>query len=214
MKLRLLLFAASVAFASDADEAVFREKLQPVLRENCASCHSGSAAQAGLSVESLKDLLKGGKRGPAIQPGRSSSSLLVQFARGEVNPRMPIGGKPLPDATITALAAAIDSMKPAAAVAGQQAYSKWVFSPPAVSAVPEVRRKEWVRNPIDAFILARLEEKNMTPAGPAAKRALLRRVYFDLIGLPPTMEQSEAFLRDESPDAYDRLVDRLLADKR
>ena len=210
--------ALAIAFpigAADSDEAVFKEKIQPILAANCAACHTGAAAQAGLSVTSLPDLLKGGKRGPAVQPGASKNSLLVQFAKGEQNPRMPVGGKPLPESTINALAAAIDSMQPAkSAAAPSDAYMKWLFAIPTASKAPDVKNTAWIRNPIDAFVLAKLEEKGLAPAPAADKRALLRRVYFDLIGLPPTVEEAEAFQKDTSPDAYEKLIDRLLADKR
>jgi len=214
--LRLLAIptlATSLAAADDA--ATFRDKIAPLLAAHCASCHTGPQAQAALSIASLDDLLRGGKRGPAVEPGRSSASLLVQFLRGERNPRMPIGGKPLPDAAITALAAAIDSLTPAAAPApGSRDHISWVFRPPVEPKVPAVRNAAWVRNPIDAFLLGKLEQKGIAPAPPASKRALLRRVYFDLIGLPPTEEEARQFLIDLAPDAYPKLVDRLLEDPR
>ena len=137
--------ALAIAFpigAADSDEAVFKEKIQPILAANCAACHTGAAAQAGLSVTSLPDLLKGGKRGPAVQPGASKNSLLVQFAKGEQNPRMPVGGKPLPESTINALAAAIDSMQPAkSAAAPSDAYMKWLFA--AADRVESAGREEY-----------------------------------------------------------------------
>src|SRR5690349_13753466 len=112
--------------SADVDEKIFQEKLQPILSANCAGCHTGANAQAGLSVTSLADLKKGGKRGAAIHPGSSKSSLLVQFARGEQNPRMPIGGKPLDEQTLTALASAIDSMAPVAKTAAPaDEHLKW-----------------------------------------------------------------------------------------
>lgn len=214
--LRLLATALVAASLSAADDgALFQEKMAPVLTANCAGCHTGPQAQAGLSVSSLSDLLRGGKRGPALQPGRSSSSLLIQFLRGERNPRMPIGGKPLPEASITALAAAIDSMTPAVqASSGGKDHSSWVFRPPVEPAIPVVKNTAWVKNPIDAFVLAKLEGRGFAPAPPASRRALLRRVYFDLIGLPPTEEEANRFLRDPAPDAYAKLIDRLLQDTR
>jgi len=203
------------AVAAESDEAIFKEKIQPILNANCAACHSGPQAQAGLSVASLQDILKGGKRGPAIRPGQSSYSLLVQFVQGEKNPRMPMGGKPLPDATLSALASAIDSMKVVerASAAGKD-YPQWLYTSPVPPKIPAVSSTGAIRNPIDAFVLAKLESKGFAPAPPADKRALLRRVYFDLIGLPPTEDETRSFVQDESPDAYDKLVDKLLADKR
>ncbi|MEJ7606728.1 MAG: PSD1 and planctomycete cytochrome C domain-containing protein [Bryobacteraceae bacterium] len=185
-----------------------------MLESHCASCHTGAKAQAGLSVSSLADLLKGGKRGAALTPGSSAKSLLLQFVRGEQSPRMPIGGKPMADDTVSALAAAIDSLKAPEQAASTDAHSKWLYSIPVSPKGPGVKNAAWVKNPVDAFILSKLEEKGWSPAPPADRRSLMRRLYFDLVGLPPTVEESNAFLRDESPDAYEKLVDRLLSDKR
>jgi hypothetical protein len=191
-----------------ANDAVFAERLQPLLARHCAACHSGRGAQSGFSVASRGDLLKGGKRGAAIVPGKSSASLLIQFVRGEVSPRMPIGGAALPETVITSMAAAIDSMAAAPATVSAD-HAKWVFAKPARTAPPSKSR-----NPIDAFVRARLEAKGMKPAATADKRALLRRVYFDLIGLPPSLDETAAFLNDHSENAYEKLIDKLLADRR
>ena len=93
-------------------------------------------------------------------------------------------------------------------------HAAWLFRKPQAPAVPAVRQQEWVRNPIDAFILAGLESKGLSPAPPAGRRALIRRVYFDLVGVPPTPEEVQGFLQDPAPDAYEKLIDRLLADDR
>ncbi len=208
-----VLLASAVAWAAEPDAVIFRDKIEPILRANCAGCHAGAQAQAGLSVANLGDLLKGGKRGAALRPGQASRSLLVQYVRGEKNPRMPIGGKALPEATITALAAAIDSLTPLAPTVAKD-HAGWAFTAPVEPKVPAVRNSAWVRNPIDAFVLAKLEEEGFAPAPAASKRALLRRVYFDLVGLPPTEEETRAFLESSEPDAYEQVIDRLLADSR
>ncbi len=214
---RIALLAALIVTApawASPEDAIFRDRIEPILKANCAACHSGPQAQSGLSMVSLADLMRGGKRGPAILPGQSSHSLLVQFVRGDKNPRMPIGGKPLSDSMVTALAAAIDSMKTMEVGRAGQDHASWVFTPPVTPKVPSPRQAAWIGSPIDAFVLGKLEEKGFAPAPPASKRALLRRVYFDLIGLPPTEEEARAFLDDPSPDAYEKLVDKLLADRR
>jgi mono/diheme cytochrome c family protein len=206
--------AATTALAAD-DAAVFREKIEPVMRANCAGCHTGPQAQGGLSLANFADLMKGGKRGPSLQPGKSSASLLMQFVRGERNPRMPLGGKPLPDTVVTALAAAIDSLTPGVQEqAAKAGHAEWVFKTPIDPATPKPRNATWVKNPIDAFVLAKLEAQGFAPAPAASKRALLRRVYYDLIGLPPTEEEARAFLNDPAADAYEKLIDKLLADRR
>ncbi len=210
----LLALAAVAPLWAAAEDPIFREQIEPILKAHCAGCHTGPQAQAGLSVANLSGLLKGGKRGPALRPGHSSGSLLVQFVRGEHSPQMPIGGQPLPEPVVTALAAAIDSMKPDESVSANGDHAKWVFSPVVAPKVPTPKLTGWIRNPIDAFVAAKLEAKGFTPAPPASKRALLRRLYFDLIGLPPSEEESQSFLRDTSPNAYEKLIDKLLDDKR
>ena len=209
-----LLFAAG-CLAADSNEAVFRDKILPILTTHCASCHGGAAPASSLSVADLSSVLNGGKHGSAITPGSSASSLLIQYVRGEKTPKMPMGGS-LPDASVAMLAAAIDEMKPAPAVTkAVNPYAAWLFSRPKAGAVPTVTQSDWTKNPIDAFILAKLEEKGLSPAPPASKRALLRRVYFDLIGLPPTPEEVRRIPRERpTPDAYEKIVDRLLADPR
>ncbi len=213
--IRAFTIAVLFSLLALADDAlIFRDRIEPVLKANCAGCHNATQAQASLSVASLADLLKGGKRGAALVPGKSSSSLLIQFLRGERNPRMPIGGQPLPENTISQLAAAIDSLAPIAPTAPTSDHAAWVFQKPIAPQIPTSKNAAWVKNPIDAFILAKLEEKRFSPAPAASPRALLRRVYFDLLGVPPTEAEAKAFLADPSPAAYEKLLDRLLADRR
>ena len=210
----LLTLSTAVPMYAATDADVFRDKIEPILKANCVGCHAGAQAQGGLSMSSLADLLKGGKRGAALRPGQSSHSLLVQFVRGDQNPRMPVGGKPLADSVITTLAAAIDALKPLSAKASPGDHAAWVFAPPVTPKVPTPRAAAPGANPIDAFVLAKLEEKGIAPAPRASQRALLRRLYFDLIGLPPSEAEARAFLDDGAPDAYEKLVDQLLADPR
>ena len=209
-----LLIAAGLQ-AADPNAAIFRDKIQPTLQTSCASCHSGATPAGALSVADLASVLAGGKHGPAIAPGHAAESLLIQYVRGEKSPRMPMGGA-IPDSTVAALVSAIDQMAPArdASKTAANPYATWLFSKPAAPAIPAVKSGEWVQNPIDAFVLAKLEARNLTPAPPASKRALLRRVYFDLIGLPPTPGEMDQFLSSADPQAYEKIVDRLLADPR
>ncbi len=196
------------------NQAVFNQKIRPVLDKNCAACHSASNSSGGLNMASLDLLLSGGKHGAAIAPGDPKQSLLLQYVRGERTPKMPMGGT-LDPAAIDTLSAAIAGMKAAPASAKKHdPYLDWLLHKPSVPAVPAVQNAAWVKNPIDAFVLAKLEAKNLHPAPAATKRALLRRVYFDLIGLPPTPAELDAFESDASPDAYEKIVDKLLADSR
>jgi hypothetical protein len=206
----IILPIVGSGLAAATNDEIYTTKIAPVLAGKCASCHSGSKPAGNLSLTGLPGLLAGGKRGPAITPGTASSSLLVQYVKGTQSPRMPLGGE-LPTATIQELEQAINQMTPAAAKP-VDSHVQWLFTKPARSSVPVA--KSAAANPIDAFVLAKLEAKGISMAPPADKRSLLRRVYFDLIGLPPSVDETATFLEDNSPDAYERLVDRLLSDPR
>src|SRR5713226_9604043 len=208
------VLCAGLLPAADSNESIFRDKIFPSLQASCASCHGGPTPASSFSVADFASVLNGGKHGPAITPGSAASSLLIQYLRGEKTPKMPMGGS-IPDPTVAALAKAIDEMKPVVATAKPaNGYAAWLFSAPKPPAVPSISRKDWIKNPIDAFILAKLESKNLAPARPADRRALIRRVYFDLIGLPPTPQEVDEFLGSADPEAYEKIVDRLLADPR
>jgi hypothetical protein len=198
--------------ASLAQEAEFDRSIKPLLEANCSQCHSDSTKNSGFSVATLESVIAGGNRnGRAVIPGKPADSPLIKALRGSITPKMPLG-KSLPDGDIARIEKWIQGMKPAAASATQQWL--WSFRKPAPPTIPSVKNARWVRNPIDAFILSKLEEKSIAPAAAASKRVLARRVWFDLLGLPPTPEETEAFVRDESSRAYERLIDRLLEDSR
>ena len=208
------IFGQPASSSSKSNDGLFLEKIAPVLQANCTGCHGGATPAGGLSMSSLSTVLGGGKHGPAMEPGNAKQSLLIQYVRGERTPRMPMGGA-LSDEAAAALAAAIDHMEALPKTAKKlDSHLEWLLHKPAASPVPQVKNSAWVVNPIDAFILQKLEAKGMSPAPPASKRALLRRVYFDLIGLPPTPEEVQAFENDNAPNAYEKVVDRLLGDTR
>jgi cytochrome c553/mono/diheme cytochrome c family protein len=203
---------------------LFETRIRPMLAANCFACH-GESAMAGLRVDSREALLRGGETGPAIVPGDPEKSALlkvVQHADGF--PRMPRGRAKLAAQDIDALAEWIragavwpsDNTAPALAVSHERVITAeqrkyWAFRPLAKPAPPAVRRTDWPRTDIDRFILARLEQDGLTPVGPADKLTLLRRATFDLTGLPPSRAEVEAFLKDDSPDAFEKVIDRLLA---
>jgi hypothetical protein len=206
------LLLTGALHASNAD--LFRDRVLPMLQANCAGCHMTATPAGGLQAGSFDSVMAGGKHGPAITPGDSNQSLLLQYVRGEKTPKMPMGGA-LSDDKIQALAQAIDAMQPEArSDKKQRPYLDWLLHKPAAPIVPSAQNAGWVRNPVDAFVLAKLEAKGMHPAPPASKRALLRRVYFDLIGLPPSPAEVGAFEADTAPDAYEKVIDKLLADSR
>ncbi|HEY8460855.1 MAG TPA: DUF1549 domain-containing protein, partial [Blastocatellia bacterium] len=203
----------------------FEKKIRPALAENCYACHSGKSKkpQGGLLLDSIEAMLKGGASGqPAVVPGDPEKSLLIKAIRHtDAKLQMPMGAK-LPDQAIrdfenwVKMGAPAPRGSAAAAASNYPAYDFdearkfWSFQPVKDPRPPKVRNRAWVRSPIDRFILAKLEEKGLSPAGDADKRTLIRRATFDLTGLPPTPEEVEAFLKDASPKAFEKVVDRLL----
>jgi hypothetical protein len=209
-----LLVAACASAQTPGD--FFEKSIRPLLLTKCGACHTGPAAAAGLKLESRESVLKGGSRGPAVAPGKPGESLLVRAVRHqEGNLVMPPGPK-LSDAETALLARWVEMGAPwgAAPGAGGDAETFWSFSPPLDHAPPAVKNAAWVKNPVDAFILHKLEEKGLKPASPADKRTLLRRATYDLTGLPPTPEEMRAFLEDPSPRAFESVLERLLASPR
>ncbi len=217
------LLAALVWNASAADpKAVefFEKQVRPILAERCYSCHSAASkpVMGKLLLDNRAALLKGGSRGTALVPGDPDQSLLVKALRHSDGAlRMPPAGK-LSDAEIARIAEWVRLGAPWGAepqgTPAQAVAPFWSFQTPQQPQLPEVRDRSWVRNPIDYFVLAALEKKGLTPAPAASKRVWIRRVTFDLIGLPPTSEEIRNFLADGSPDAQATVVDRLLASPR
>ena len=206
MRIWLLLSVSCLAWADD--------RLLALLKKECATCHAGGKAQGGLSIGSMEALERGGKHGPALEPGSAARSLLFQHVTGEKTPRMPLGGE-LPAQFITDLRAAIDALpKTSAAATKRDPHWEWLLKAPVAPTTPSVKQAAWVRNPIDAFVLTKLEQQNIAPAPEASRRTLLRRLYFDLLGIPPTPEQVREFAASTDPQAYEKVIDQLLADPR
>ncbi|MBE7499310.1 MAG: DUF1549 domain-containing protein [Verrucomicrobiales bacterium] len=222
---------ASPAGPAPEPIAFFENRIRPVLIDSCYRCHSAESGRSrgGLSLDTRDALLKGGGSGPALVPGNADASLLIKAIRfTDKELQMPpesAGGK-LPPEQIADLEAWVlmgapdprtgAAATPAApdAVDGETARRHWAFEPVETPALPPVKDTAWIRTPVDAFVLAQLEAHGLRPAPPADKRTLLRRVYFDLIGLPPAPEAMAAFLADPDPNAYEREVERLLASPR
>ena len=203
----IILFALAAGTGVGGD-------LPDVLGRQCLACHSGKLRTSGFSVESLESVKAGGSKfGRAVVGGHPDASPLVKVLNGDLSPRMPLGKKLAP-AEIAAVEDWIRAMpaEPVPAKRGRE--WRWPFEKPVKREAPKVLDQAWVRNPIDAFLLKRLEENSLRPAPAAPKRVLARRLYFDLIGMPPSPEEMEAFLADGSPDAYEKLIDKLLADPR
>jgi len=170
---------------------------------------------SGLDVRSSEGLLKGGKRGPAIVPGKSSESRLLKAVKREGELKMPPGNAALDPSDVALLGEWIDAGAPWPTDAqASDEPSWWSFRKPERPPVPTPANSSWGHNPIDAFILAKLEEHGLQPTQPADRRTLVRRAYFDLHGLPPTPEQVDEFVNDSSSDAHEKLIDRLLESER
>src|SRR5262249_4196815 len=214
----LLGLLAGRASAAEPDFAFFESRIRPVLVDRCYECHSDKQKKGGLRLDSKAALLKGGDSGVVVVPGKATESLMIK-ALPYTEPRMPPTGK-LRDSAIGDFVKWIDMGAPdprdgsvtvAKSIDWSEARNFWSFRPVVKPAVPDVREpSSAIRNPIDAFVLARLQKDNLTSLGPATKRDLLRRATFDLIGLPPTPEEIDDFLNDQTPDAFAKVVDRLL----
>ncbi|MBL8242260.1 MAG: PSD1 domain-containing protein [Bryobacterales bacterium] len=211
----LPLFLALSAMAQTPGTEFFEKNVRPVLARNCHGCHGPSKEHAGLRLDSRSAMLKGGENGPAITPGQPAASLLMKALRHE-GPKMPLGGK-LTAPEIEAFHTWIASGAPwpaEAAPVRATASSLWALKPVANPLPPSVRQTDWPRTPVDAFILSALERANLSPAPVASRAALLRRLTFDLTGLPTKPEELAAFLSDTSPTAYGKAVERLLQSPR
>ncbi len=225
----VLACLAGHASAEPTPEGIefFEKKVRPVLVEHCSKCHARTSKKirGGLLLDSKAGFLKGGDSGPVVVPGSPEKSrLLSAIEYKDPEMQMPPKGQ-LPEAVRQNLAAWVrmgapwpDDASPAGGpgVAGgfdlaRRKREHWAWQPVRRPGLPEVRDRDWPRNPVDRFLLARLEKEQLTPAPDADRRTWIRRVSFDLVGLPPRPDEVEAFVHDESPRAFERVVDRLLA---
>lgn len=227
----LMLGLGPAATAARGDEAsaaasdFFETAIRPVLVARCQSCHGDEKPKSGLSVTTRAALVAGGKNGPAVVPGKPEESLLIEALRHEGDLRMPPKkplapaevaaftrwvalGAPWPEANAGRPAATTPATSPAT---NPRATPHWAFQPVRAVPPPAVRDPAWIVNPIDQFILSRLEAEGLKPSPPADRRTLIRRLSNDLTGLPPSPAEVAAFLADDRPDAHERLVERLLA---
>ncbi|MES1262573.1 MAG: DUF1549 domain-containing protein, partial [Acidobacteriota bacterium] len=185
----------------------FVRDIQPVLEKNCYSCHGEKLQSAGLRLDRRESAQS------KLTPGKSADSEIYRRVAGLGNlARMPMGGA-LPAPQVALIKAWIDAGAnwPDTVIGSAPKKKHWAFIPPVRPALPAVKNAKWVRNPIDRFVLAKLEAEGLTPSPEVDRARLLRRVSLDLIGLPPTPEEVDTFLKDKSPQAYEKQVDRLLA---
>lgn len=214
----------SAAAPSSAQVEFFEKKIRPLFAEHCYKCHSGGAEKikGGLRLDTPEGVLKGGSSGPLLVSGDAEVSLLIKAVRyTDPDLQMPPKNKKLSAEQIASLEAWVklgapmpksirSGPRPLTEVAEARA-RHWAFQPVQKLAPPPVKLSRWVQTPVDNFVLALLEKKQLKPAPAADRRTLIRRLTYDLTGLPPTDDEVEAFIKDRSPDAYSGLVDRLLA---
>ena len=194
---------------------IFKQHIRPVLLGQCLKCHGGEETEAELDVTDRDKLVKGGEHGPAVVPGDPKKSLLYLMVAHEKKPAMPYKEAKLSDEAVRQFGAWIEDGAPydaplvprkdAAAwtekKVAPEARQHWAFQPLRRVSPPPVKDAAWIKTDVDRFVLAKLEQAGLTPNPPATRRAVLRRAYFDLVGLPPTPDEVDGFLRDETPDA-------------
>jgi hypothetical protein len=205
--------------------SLFKAQVRQVLIDNCVDCHGGAEVESGLDLATRKGLIRGGSHGASIVPGKAIDSNVVRFISHKEKPFMPHEADKLPAEQIAAISQWIDLGAPydkplvenprdpdswTAKVVDAKAREFWSFQPLGIHPPPAVKNEAWLHGDIDRFVLAKLEEKGLTPNSPAERRVLIRRAYFDLIGLPPTADEVEKFIADPDPQAYEKLLDRLL----
>lgn len=220
-----LLFIPWTVPAQTTPKVSFSHDVAPILTESCMQCHGREPLMGNLDLRTREAALKGAAHGPVIVPGNAADSHLYRHLMGQELPQMPLGGR-LPDSQIAIIKNWIDSgaawdsgvaLAPGSAAGSttkkftDQQRRYWAYQKVVKPAAPVVKDHDWSQNPIDAFVMAKLQDKNLRPNPPADKIALLRRAALDLTGLPPTPDEVQAFLADNSPDAYAKVIDRLLA---
>ena len=190
----------------------FTSEIRPILQKHCFECHGEKKQKGGLRMDRTSDLLRGGDAGDSFIPGKSAESeALHRILSKEEDERMPPKGDRVPAAEVALLRAWLDAGAPVPDGGADAEQKHWAYVPPQALPLPAVKEAAWPRNGIDHWVLARLEQEGLKPSPEADPAVLLRRVSLDLTGLPPTLNEVDAFLADRSPDAYARVVEQLLA---
>jgi hypothetical protein len=220
---RIISTASLLALAGWAQEPAaptgfFQTEMKPLLERTCFPCHNSKVRQGGLDLSTREALLRGSEHGSVVTPGNPAESQLYKLVAHITQPGMPFKSRKLPDAAVEKFATWIRMGVPYGETAEEvelslaaEASRHWAFRKPERPALPEVASREWQANPIDLFIAAKHQEQGLSPAPAADRRVLIRRVYLDLTGLPPSAAEIASFVADKDPKAYERLVDRLLA---
>ena len=215
----MLGLSTSIRFSTAQSRVDFVRDIQPIFNAHCVSCHGTKKAAGQLRLDNKMAAMKGSISGAVILPGNSQASILLARVTGsDGQAKMPLGGDSLTPQQIALLRQWIeqgavweDKSEVGSRKSEESSPMHWAYKKPIRPAIPTVKNQAWVRNPIDAFVLARLEKEGLQPSPEASKETLLRRVYLDLTGLPPTVKEIDEFLADASPNAYEKVVDKLLA---
>lgn len=210
-----LVLQPGLSAPAPAGKVDFAREVLPIFEKSCFGCHGAKVQMGSLRLDSKKLAFAGGHSATLIIPGKAAESILYQRVAGiGEQARMPMGGKPLATEQIATIRNWIDQgavWPDSVGIENAEIKKHWAYIAPQRPALPPVRNTQWVRDPIDRFILARLDSENMAPSTQADRVTLLRRLSLDIIGLPPTPEEVDTFLKDKRSDAYERQVDRLLA---
>ena len=220
--MRILLLGLGCALANAQEPESFMKEIGPLLATKCTGCHASAPVMAGLDLRTRESAIKGGQHGPAIVPGDAAASHLYRRLTGQEQPQMPLGGR-LADSEIALVKKWIDNgaawdgtletkSESANAVFTERQKKYWAFQPVAKATIPAGAKPH--RNPVDAFLHAKLAEKRVQANPPADRVTLLRRASLDLTGLPPTPDEVQEFVSDRSAKAFEKVLDRLLASPR
>jgi hypothetical protein len=214
---------ATTGVSEAAHEEFFEKKIRPILVERCYECHSGSESNGGLRLDDRERARRGGDTGPVLVEGQPDASLMIRAIRYKnADLQMPPSGR-LPDEEIAALERwvasgafdprqpATDAPTPLTGMSIDEGRGFWSMQPLSDPVVPSVQNSEWVQNPIDAFVLSKLESHGLEPAPPASRRDWLRRLWLNLTGLPPTVEEWHIFEQDTAPGSFERAIDRCMS---
>lgn len=217
----MLLAAAAPPEARPSAEGIafFESRVRPILFEHCQNCHGAKKQQGGLRLDTREGVLAGGDSGPLLVPGKPEKSLLIRAIRHtdadlKMPPKSPLSAAQIASLEEWVRLGAPDPRDGTQSSSPSPVAKHWAFQPVQKPAIPTVKTRDWVRTSVDAFVLAKLEANGLKPSPEADRRTLLRRIYFDLIGLPPTPEQVENFEKNPDPKAFEKVVDDLLASPR
>ncbi|MFM7149221.1 MAG: DUF1549 domain-containing protein, partial [Gemmataceae bacterium] len=213
----LLQGAGGTARPTSPSEEFFEKRIRPVLASQCQNCHGPKKSMGGLRLDSREAMIQGGDNGPAILPGNANKSRLVEAIRHKGDLKMP-PKKPLSPDEVDALVSWVNAGAPwpkhasSGSAASPDAWKNhWAFQPVSRPQPPLVKQSQWTKNPIDQFVLAKLEARGLSPSAPADRSVFLRRISDHLLGLPPDEEMLDAFGKDSRPGAASRIVDQMMA---